>query len=164
MKIFISSSTCENSWIICMSESTNWSMSPEGEFFTNDLLTYGKSSPFFYLNEKDKSRISWKSRDLWGIMAIGEILNWSGGLTFILSHKNTLHLPFFYFATTSFASIFIAICCNADTCGPQSIASYIWFKVQVCPVIVGQTLVANYSNFPAEGWCSDKSPEHIDPL
>ena len=151
MKMFMSFSACANAWIIRMRECPNWLMAHWWPAFVENSLTDGSMSPFFNLSVKAKSRIARKSQDLWGIIAIGENLNSSGGLSFILSHKNTLHLPLFSFTATSSASIFINTICNVEMCGPRSIFSYIWFKVQGFPVILGHPFIENCSNFPTAG-------------
>ena len=138
--------------------------SPPRRSFYRRLVQRWKEFAIFNLNEKYKSRIARKSWDLWGIVAIGELFNWSGGLSSILFHNTTLHWPLFSFATTSSTIIFIATGCSADTCGPRYIPSSIWFKFQGCPVIVGQPFVANCSNFTAVGWCREKPDGHIYPL
>ena len=97
-------------------------------------------------------------------MAIGDTFNSSGRLYFILSHKTTLHWPLLSFSETSYASIFVATGCSADTCVPRSISSSIWIKFQGFPVIVGYPFVVKFINFPAAGWYSAKHYGHIDPL
>ena len=101
MNIFASFSVCAKAWMMREIECPNWSIAPTGAVFTDASFTAGMRSDSLIFTPNDKSKIAWNFRDLWGIMAIGDIFNCAGGMCLMSSHSTTRHCPIFTFAATS---------------------------------------------------------------
>ena len=91
-------------------------------------------------------------RDLWGIIATGEILRLGGGDVRMSSQSTTRAWLFATFSAISVASCAIARGSLAETCGPRQMAASISCLVQFRPVLAGQPPVAYDRRWPAAGW------------
>jgi len=65
------------------------------EIYSVILFTEARCFPLFRPRLKDRSRMAQNDSGLCGIIAIGNIFSFEGGLCLIASHVTTLHCPFF---------------------------------------------------------------------
>ena len=136
-------------------------MAPLGAVFVVASLTDGITVPSSNRTGKDKSKIALNFRDLWGIIASGDIFNSGGGLCLMSSHATIRACPLATFSATSARSCSMASGCKADMCGPLSIAACISSTVQCFPVCVGQPRVAYALRIDAAGWCNASPRGHM---
>lgn len=103
-------------------------------------LTDGMRPPLMR-NENDRSKMHRKSRDLWGIIASGEILRFSGKLSIMSPNRTSLAYP---------SRTFSSVCRNndrrarsdlADSWGPRLIAVMISSFVHGFPQSTGHPFV-----------------------
>lgn len=136
-------------------------MAPRGADFVVASFTEGTVDPSVSLTGKDRSKIARNLRDLWGIIANGDIFNSIGGLCLMSSHITIRACPLATFSATSAFSCSIASGTNAEICGPRSIAACISATIHGFPVHVGHPRVAYDFRRFAAGWCSASPLGHI---
>ena len=82
-----------------------------------------------------------KRRDLWGIIAVGEIFSAGGMLCFISFHWTIFANPALIFSFVSSCRHLSAIGSLAEMCGPLLRAAMIWCFGQLGPHWMGQPCV-----------------------
>ncbi len=124
-------------------------------------MTKLRIPPFFKHNRKDRSKIDWKSLDLWGITAIGDTFSCGGGLSLMSSHSRIVACPTSTFALLSALKCAIASGEREDWWGPHSTASQISSFDHGRPVFVGHPSWAYSARSSPTGWAFAIPAGHI---
>ena len=74
-----------------------------------ESFTDSSIPPFLRRRLRDRSKIDLNALDLWGIVAIGEIFSWGGGLSLISFHRISFVCP-----TLTFSALSAAKCASAS--------------------------------------------------
>jgi hypothetical protein len=162
MNIFASSLASANAWMMQDRHLPIWSMSPAEAVFLVVSFTEAQTPPFARRIWNNRSRIEQNAFDLWGIVAIGDILSSFGELALMLAHS-TNHAWFVcIFSSASAAKCNIASGESAERCGPCSIASWNSAIDHGFPVFVGHPNVAQSLRRLAAGWPSARPLGHME--
>ena len=137
--------------MIRLRNSPIWLTAPPSAVFTVVSFTASQKPPFLRQSWNHRLRINQYVFDLWGIAAMGKILNSVGGLFLSASHSTTWAC----FVRT-FSLISAAMCSNAsrvkaDWWGPRAIASSISKIDHGFLVCIGQPHSAKFKSVFAAG-------------
>ena len=128
--------------MIWLRHSPIWSIAPPVAVFTIVSFATSHTPPFFSQSWNDRSRINGYAFNLWGIVAISEILSSIGGLSLIAPRSTTRACFVRTFSLISAAKCSRAFGVNADWQGPHTIASSISKIDHGFPVYLGQPNLA----------------------